>query len=238
MSNYYRYYPNKEDLCLKLIDNNVRNFNNVFSEYMILEHPNDFKVDFDTSNYIHIPTNIRFIYFGDDNEQSIRRNPAYLGKPFFIAKYLCTNNQWGNSRKKVNYPKINFDLKDCIDFCKKNNLSIPSKRHWIGAAQINFNFPIKNMAWYKGNFKFWPSLQQVGKKEPNQNGLYDMFGNVWELCLKEYTENYDNLDQNDFVLLGGDYKTPEKELNKIRPYKDYLEGKIAAYGVRFIKHLI
>ena len=39
---------------------------------------------------------------------------------------------------------------------------------------------IENYAWIKMNLPF-----PVGLKEPNSSGLYDMFGNIGELCKRE-----------------------------------------------------
>ena len=44
----------------------------------------------------------------------------------------------------------------------------------------------KQKSWLKANAK--SSLQAVAQLEPNQYGLYDMFGNVWEMCWDEGTD--------------------------------------------------
>lgn len=43
------------------------------------------------------------------------------------------------------------------------------------------------IAWFSGNTTH---LEVVGQKEPNAWGLYDMIGNVWEMCLDYYRDNY------------------------------------------------
>ena len=47
---------------------------------------------------------------------------------------------------------------------------------------------MKTHAWYADNSS--KTTHVVGQKEPNQWGLYDMYGNVAEWCNDVYGENY------------------------------------------------
>lgn len=67
---------------------------------------------------------------------------------------------------------------------------LPSEAEWeyacrAGSTKARYG-TLDNISWYKGNSN--GETQEVGKKEPNEWGLYDMLGNVWEWCWDIYDE--------------------------------------------------
>lgn len=101
----------------------------------------------------------------------------------------------------------------CSELTAKTGLSfdLPTEAQWEYACRAGTNSAYYNgtecqngergenqqdknleeIAWYGGNWNFElqskdPQRRRVGQKEPNQWGLYDMHGQVWEYCLDWY----------------------------------------------------
>jgi len=71
-----------------------------------------------------------------------------------------------------------------------NGFRLPFEAEWEYACRAGNLRPvygnIDEIGWYKNNSN--NGTHNVGQKEPNQWGLYDMLGNVWEWCSDVYDE--------------------------------------------------
>lgn len=125
-------------------------------------------------------------------------------------------------------PVENVSWNDCQEFIKKLNaltgkkFRLPTEAEWEfaargGTAGKGYKYSgsdnIADVAWYSGNSS--SKTYEVGTKAPNELGLYDMSGNVWEWCQDWYGSYSSNAQTNptgassgsDRVLRGGGYRS-------------------------------
>lgn len=72
-----------------------------------------------------------------------------------------------------------------------NGFRLPTEAEWQFACKAGTDGyrygELQDIAWYQGNSE--GKVQEAGRKEPNEWGLYDMLGNVWEWCWDVYDAN-------------------------------------------------
>lgn len=129
---------------------------------------------------------------------------------FYIGKYEVTQELWeyvmgynSSGYKGAKRPVERISWVDCCDFIGNlnrltgKNFDLPTEAEWEyaargGAKSMGYKYAgsnnIDEIAWYKDNSD--KETHQVGLKLPNELGLYDMSGNVCELCSDWYDKNY------------------------------------------------
>ena len=125
---------------------------------------------------------------------------------FYIGKYEVTQALWQavmgsnpSNWKGDDLPVESVSWDDCQTFIRKlnaltgKNFRLPTEAEWEFAARGGNNSRgykyagsnnIETVAWYQGNSG--NKTHVVGTKSPNELGLYDMSGNVWEWCQDRY----------------------------------------------------
>ena len=133
---------------------------------------------------------------------------------FSIGKYEVTQEEWqavmGSNPSKfkgAKRPVEQVSWTDCQEFLRKLNLltgkrfRLPTEAEWEYAARggnrsIGYKYAgsdnLGNVAWYTDNSG--NETHPVGQKSPNELGLYDMSGNVWEWC-QDWKGDYSSSSQ-------------------------------------------
>ncbi len=130
---------------------------------------------------------------------------------FWMGKYEVTQYEyWKITRiphsyskhdKEGKHPKTYLSWDAVQDFISKFShrsqitFRLPTEAEWEYAARSGGKMEryaggnsVGSLGWYFNNSGQNP--QQVGKKSPNGLGIYDMSGNVWELCSDWYKSTY------------------------------------------------
>lgn len=151
---------------------------------------------------------------------------------FYIGKYEVTQAQWravmGSNPSKFkgdNLPVEQVSWNDIQKFITKLNtmtgktFRLPTEAEWEYAARggnkskgykYSGSNTLDNVGWY---YNSGGKTHPVGQKQPNELGLYDMSGNVWEWC-QDWYGSYSSSSQTNptgpssgsyRVLRGGDW---------------------------------
>ena len=160
----------------------------------------------------------------DTDEKPVHR--VTLTNNYYIGKYEVTQALWKivmgsnpSNSKGDNLPVEQVSWNDCQDFISKLNamtgkrFRLPSEAEWEYAArggnksrgyQYSGSNTIGDVAWYDGNNS--SMTHAVGTKQPNELGLYDMTGNVWEWCQDWYDSYSSSPQTNPIGAVSGSYR--------------------------------
>ncbi|MBS3807952.1 MAG: SUMF1/EgtB/PvdO family nonheme iron enzyme [Bacteroidales bacterium] len=110
-------------------------------------------------------------------------------------------------------PVVNVTWAGAQNFCRWMGGRLPTEVEWYMAAGTNYDYSGSNtadlVAWYQGNSN--DILRPVGRKSPNDAGIYDMSGNAAEWC-------WNWLDTDTKAYRGGHYKSPIYQVRVTRRF--------------------
>ncbi len=154
-------------------------------------------------------------YMGGNDDLALEREkPVHSVKlsPFYIGKFLVTQDVWhsimGNNPSNFqgfHQPVESVTWNDIQEFINRLNhiaprkYRLPTEGEWEYAARGGHNMSqkqylfagsdrLKDVGWYSKNSN--NVTMEVGLKYPNELGIYDMSGNVWEWCGDWYSDGF------------------------------------------------
>jgi len=176
---------------------------------------------------------------------------------YHIGRYEVTQEEWqavmGDNPSRFRDPKRPVEFvswNECQVFINKlnemtgRNFRFPTEAEWEFAARggnngqnhiYSGNNSLSSVAWHAGNSG--SSTHTVGQKSPNELGLYDMTGNLWEWC-GDWYGGYDSNSQENpkgpsdgsqRVLRGGGWNGAGKNCrvsNRDSRYPDYNSDRL------------
>ena len=152
-------------------------------------------------------TNAQYAVFLNDYGSDRMLNGEYEGKKMVYEHNWGMNKRgkdWYAATGFEQHPIINVTWYGAVEYCNwlsqktEQSYRLPSESEWEFAARggnksLGFQYAgshkLKEVGWFKLNSFF--ETKPVGLKLPNELGLYDMSGNIWEWCADNWEENYE-----------------------------------------------
>ena len=148
-------------------------------------------------------------------------NEVKMDQDFYLGKYPVTQQQWeavmGNNPSNfkggslpvetVSWDDAQIFIQKLNQLSGKKNYRLPTEGEWEYACRAgstsDYYFgdnesQLGEYAWYDGNSG--ATTHPVGQKKPNEWGLYDMAGNVWE-----WTDSWYDSSHSSRVIRGGSW---------------------------------
>lgn len=136
-------------------------------------------------------TNAQYKAFLTENPQWQKNN---IHEDYHNGNYLRTWNRNNYPKGKTDHPVVNVSWYTAMAYAQWIGKRLPTEAEWEKAARGGLDE--KTYPWgdqlntIMANYgKHIGAPTPIGEYLPNDYGVYDMAGNVWEWCLDEYDRN-------------------------------------------------
>jgi serine/threonine protein kinase/formylglycine-generating enzyme required for sulfatase activity len=199
--------------------------------FSIIRHPGTFTMGDDTGHRMHIPRSFavatKLVTVADFrrlrpdfeyNKQSSPEDACPINSvSWYDAAQYCRwlSEQEGVEKEQMCYPakdQIHAGMQLPADYLKRTGYRLATEAEWEYAARAgtmtSWSFGsskdmLTNYGWYYFNAhgRTWP----VGRLKPNDRGLFDVHGNLWEWCHSREVQfrGRDNEDKEDPIDIKG-----------------------------------
>ena len=156
-------------------------------------------------------------------------------------------------RSDYNHPVIHVSWNDAVAYCEwlsqktGKTYRLPTEAEWEYAARggsksrgykYSGSNNIDAVAWYRDNSG--DHTHPVGTKSPNELGIYDMSGNVWEWCSDWYkgypgSSGVSDLTGSDRVLRGGSWISDASNCRVAYRNRNAPDYRHNSFGFRLVR---
>ena len=144
--------------------------------------------------------------------------------------------------KRDNHPAEQISWDKANKYCQKTGKRLPSELEWEKAAKGGTTtkyfwgiHPDPKYAWYGGDYDL--GHHPVGKKKPNNFGLYDTSGNVWEWTATEdkTKSKFSGKKQNKRIVRGGAFNVSANLITSSSRLSLHSNNRLFNVGFRCVK---
>ena len=170
-------------------------------------------------NALNVPEDWRYGTYEDGVQPLVNCMPYSIKKPECEYK----DGLWTVKDGKGDYPMNFVTWYGAKEFARWAGGSLPSEAQWEFACRAGTTTPyfwgtdmglVGDYAWYRDNSG--DQTHEVGLKEPNPWGLYDILGNVAEWCLDGKWAYDDHPDAKENPQEATDYMKTEGSQKTVR----------------------
>ena len=196
----------------------------------------------------------------EDITREVELNSFFIDKyPLMVKDFreFCEQNDWPMPESPPwgwhdDHPMVNISWQEAFIYSLWKGKRLPTEAEWEFAARggiktkkflYSGSNKVDDVAWYLGNSN--NITNPVALKKPNELGVFDMSGNVWEWCNDWYAEDSKTengtinplgpAEGSSKVLRGGSYKVDKDYCTLVKRMFHFPDHCHESWGVRFVK---